>query len=128
MTRFLPLAMIGFSLLSTVGCNGGAPTRTQAEMDRGKLAVNTVLEAWKKGEPTDKLKLGADPITFSEDFRRTHTLVEFTVGAATVPDPRTIQYAVVLKLKDKKGKLEDRDVMYLIELNNPIRVSRDPYN
>ena len=35
--------------------------------------------------------------------------------------------AVVLKLKDKKGKLTDREVVFSVALKSPIVVSRDPY-
>ena len=121
-------AVLSLFVIFAVGCGTPAPTRTAAEIDRGKQAVTTVLEAWRKGEPTDKLKLGTDPIVFSEDFRRTHSLTEFTIGASSVPDVRTIQYSVTLKLKDKAGKLDTREVIYLVDPSTPIRVTRDPYN
>ena len=38
-----------------------------------------------------------------------------------------IRYTVILKLRDKKGKVTDREVVYAVALRTPVVVSRDPY-
>lgn len=110
-------------LLPLAGCG---PSRTQAEVDRGREAVTAALEAWKKKEPA--VTLNGEEVTFSEDWRKTHTLVEYALADHKVPDERTIAYAVTLKLKDKRGKEETRETVYRVALGPPLIVSRDPYD
>ena len=42
-------------------------------------------------------------------------------------DKDVIRYTVTLKLKDKKGKQTEREVVYAVALKSPVVVSRDPY-
>lgn len=112
-----------------VGCSSSTPTRPQAELDRGKAALTVALDSWKANEPVETLKSRTEPIQFTEEFRKTHSLLEYSIGDAVVTDPRVISYPVSLKMKNNKaGKTEERTVSYLVELVSPIRVARDPYN
>ena len=38
-----------------------------------------------------------------------------------------IRYTVTLKLRDKKGKTSEREVVYAVALRSPVVVARDPY-
>ena len=38
-----------------------------------------------------------------------------------------IRYTVSLTLKDKKGKVSEREAVYAVSLRTPIVVARDPY-
>jgi hypothetical protein len=42
-------------------------------------------------------------------------------------DKEVIRYAVTLTLRDKKGKVSEREVVYAVALRIPVVVSRDPY-
>ena len=56
-----------------------------------------------------------------------HALTDYTLGKADGSDKDVIRYTVTLKLKDKKGKLTEREVVYAVALKSPVVVSRDPY-
>lgn len=113
-------------ILTGLGCSGG-PSRPAQDLDRGRQALTLALEAWKKNDSA-ALTLDAEPVTFSEEWRRTLKLSSYELGAVTVPDERTMAYTVTLTVKDRKGKDETRVVTYLVELTKPIRILRDPYN
>ena len=111
-------------LLFASGCGSRRP---EAEVERGRQAVVAALDNWKANEPPARLKSLADPVEFAEDFRATHSLVEYAIGKVDPSDKEVIRYSVTLKLKDKKGKVTDREVVYAVALKTPVAVSRDPY-
>ena len=67
-------------------------------------------------------------VEFTDELRAAYTLADYTLGSVDVTDKDVIRYAVTLKLKDKKGKLTDREVVFLVALKSPIVVARDPYS
>jgi hypothetical protein len=73
------------------------------------------------------LKSLPEPVDFTEELRTTHTLTDYALGKVDASDKDVIRYTVTLKLKDKKGKASEREVVYSVALKNPIVVSRDPY-
>ncbi|MCI0701608.1 MAG: hypothetical protein L0241_11045 [Planctomycetia bacterium] len=121
MIRFTFLLMF-FALLC--GCGS---RRSEADIERGRQAVSAALDAWKANEPSAKLKSLPDPVEFSEELRSTHALLDYTLGNVDASDKDVIRYTVTLKLKDKKGKLTDREVVYAVALKSPVVVARDPY-
>jgi hypothetical protein len=106
------------------GCGSSRP---QADIDRGRQAVTAALDNWKANEQPAKLKALPDPVEFSDELRNTHTLTGYTLGAVDATDPEVIRYTVTLKLKDRKGKVADREVVYAVALRTPVAVARDPY-
>ena len=121
MTRLLPsLLLVGLLM----GCGS---SRSQADIDRGRDAVVAALDGWKKNEPPAALKSRPDPVEFTEELRTSYTLVEYTLGKADTSDKEVIRYAVTLKLKDRKGKSSEREVVYAVALKSPVVVARDPY-
>jgi hypothetical protein len=106
------------------GC--GSP-RPQADIDRGRAAVVAVLDSWKANEPPAKLKSLPDPVEFSDELRSTHALTDYALGNVDASDKDVVRYAVKLKLKDKKGKPTEREVVYSVALKSPVVVARDPY-
>ncbi len=120
MTRHVaPLAV-----LLLAGCGSGRPA---ADVDRGRQAVTAVLDGWKSGEPPAKLKSLPDPVEFSDELRATHKLAGYEILRADAADPAVIRYAVVLRLRDRKGAVADREVVYAVTLKTPVVVARDPY-
>jgi hypothetical protein len=111
-------------LLFVSGCGSRRP---EGDVERGRPAVVAALDNWKANEPVAKLKSLAEPVEFAADFRATHSLAEYTLGKVDDSDKEVIRYAVTLKLKDKKGKVADREVVYAVALKTPVVVSRDPY-
>lgn len=121
MIRSLVLLAI---VLPTLGCGSRRP---ESDIDRGRQAVVAVLDSWKANEKPEKLKSLADPVEFSDELRATQTLTDYTLGKVDASDKDVIRYTVTLKLRDKKGKTSEREVVYAVALRSPVVVSRDPY-
>lgn len=121
MTRII--VFIGLVVLLG-GCGSRRP---EADVNRGRQAVVAALDSWKNKEPASKLKSLADPVEFSDELQKIYSLVDYTLGRVDASDPEVIRYAVVLKLKDKKGKVTEREAVYSVALKNPVAVARDPY-
>ena len=120
MTRFL-------ILISALGIAGCSSARPQSDIERGRQAVTAALESWKANEPPQKLKSLADPVDFSEELRSTHALADYSLGKIDSSDRDVIRYTVALTLKDKKGKVSEREAVYAVSLRTPVVVARDPY-
>jgi hypothetical protein len=115
------------ALLLLAFVSGCGSRRPQADLDRGRAAVVAVLDSWKANEPTAKLKSLPDPVEFSDELRATHALTDYALGNVDASDKDVIRYAVKLKLKDRKGKATEREVVYSVALKSPVVVARDPY-
>jgi hypothetical protein len=121
MTRvFIP----ALALLAGAGCGSGRPA---ADVERGRQAVVAALDGWKANDPPAKLKNLPDPVEFSDELRATCALVDYALGRVDTSDKEVIRYAVTLTLRDKKGKVSEREVVYAVALRIPVVVSRDPY-
>jgi hypothetical protein len=121
MTRYF-CALVLFTFL--IGCGSSRPA---SDIERGRTAVVAVLDSWKANEPPAKLKSLPDPVEFTDELQSAYTLTEYTLGKVDATDKDVIRYSVTLKLKDKKGKLTDREVVFSVALKSPIVVARDPY-
>jgi hypothetical protein len=121
MSRFIALLSC---FLFGAGCGEKRP---QAEIERGQQAVAAALDAWKANDPPDKLKGLPDPVNFIEELQKTYALTEYAIVKSDGSDPDVIRYTVTLKLKDRKGKESEREVVYGVALKTPVVVSRDPY-
>jgi len=127
MTPLAALARLAFLpgvVLLAAGCGARRP---EAEVERGRSAVTAALDAWKANDPPGKLKSLPDPVDFTEELRTTHALTDYTLGKVDASDKDVIRYAVTLKLRDRKGRTTDREVVYAVALKTPVVVSRDPY-
>lgn len=111
-------------ILPLAGCSKKHPA---ADVERGRKALQAALESWKNNEPADGLKSLSDPVEYTDELRLTHKLVDFTIDKANATDPEVIRYPVALKLQDRKGKSEERQVVYMVALKTPIVIARDPY-
>lgn len=120
MIRFVPLLAAALAL----GCGSGRPA---AEVERARLAVVASLDSWKANEAPVKLKALPDPVDFAEELRATHALTDYALGKVDGSDKDVVRVAVVLKLRDKKGKPTEREAVYAVALRSPVVVSRDPY-
>ena len=119
--RILPVLLTALAL----GCGGSK--HSAADVERGRTALTAALDSWKNNEPPDKLKALSEPVSFTEEMRRTHKLVDYALGPPNTTDPAVIRYPVTLKLQGRKGKAEERPVVFEVKLANPILVARDPY-
>lgn len=118
--EFLALA---FGIVLVLGCGG---KRSKEEIERGNTAVAAALESWKANDSA-RLRTLPEPVEFTDDIRGQYELVEYSIGAVDASEMPFIRYTVRLRLKDKRGQLSDREVVYSVQLANPVRVIRDPY-
>jgi hypothetical protein len=112
-------------VVPAVGCGGSK--HAKADVERGRKALTAALDGWKNNEPADRLRALPEPVEYSDELRRTHKLTDYTVGEPNSTDAQVIRYPVKLKLQDRKGKAEERDVVFEVKLGNPILIARDPY-
>lgn len=120
LTRLFPLALVALA----AGCSS---QHSKADVERGKTALTAALDSWKNKQPPDRLKALPDPVEFSDELTRTHQLVEYTLGPPDARDPEVIRYATTLKLQDRRGKVEERPIVFMVALKSPIVIARDPY-
>jgi hypothetical protein len=106
---------------------GCSKKHSQSDVERGQKALTAALDSWKNNEPPDRLKSLSDPVEHKDEMRLTHKLLEYSVGNPDPTDPEVIRYPVTLKLQDRKGKSEDRVIVFMVALKNPIVIARDPY-
>lgn len=114
-------------LLLAPGCKRS--TLSQEELDAGRSAIETGLQAWQKGEKVDSLQQLSPPIQFrDEDWNRGMRLksweITYTNGSA---GDLTARCEVVLSLIDRKGNKSSRRVVYSVEKGETIAIVRDPY-
>jgi hypothetical protein len=121
MSRYFVLLAL---VLFLVGCTA---RRAESDIERGRTAVAAALDSWKANDAPAKLKSLPEPVEFTDELRATHTLTDYTFGKVDATDKDVIRYAVALNLKDKKGKVTNREVVYAVALKSPIVVARDPY-
>lgn len=119
--RIFPL----FLVVPLVGCDGSK--HSKADIERGRQALTAAMDSWKNGEPPDRLRSLPDPVEYTDELRSTHKLTDYTLGQPNATDPGVLRYPVALKLQDRKGKAQDRDVVFEVKLGTPILIARDPY-
>lgn len=110
-----------------LGC-GREVAFSQADLDRARQALETCLDAWKRGEMPDKLRALPEPIEFAEEWPRAGTkLLDYQILGTEHTDPETIRFTVALTVQDRRGKREERRVTYAVALKSPVAVGRDPF-
>ena len=122
-------ALLIVSLLpaAVIGC-GRTPSFSQADLDRGRQALEASLDAWKRGEKPESLRAGPEPIEFAEEWPRAgYRLLDYQVLGTEHTDAETMRYTVALTVQDRRGKREERRVTYAVALASPIAVGRDPF-
>jgi hypothetical protein len=118
-------AVPAFFIAWIAGCGGSKHSTT--DIQRGRTALAAALDAWKNNEPSKSLRSLPDPVEFTDEMRLSHKLTGYTLGEPWTTDPNVIRYPTTLKLQDRKGKTQDRDVVFEVMLKTPIVIARDPY-
>lgn len=120
----------GLALAAVLAVPGCKRTLGPRELEQGRAAVTTGLDAWKKGDRPEALQKLNPPIQFlDEDWSKGLRLegyeVTATYGAGGDLLPRC---EVRLSLTDRGGKKVTRRVMYQVEKKDKVVVARDPYS
>lgn len=118
-----PLVIVLGALLS--GCGGDA--LSQGELDAARNAVQTALEAWKKGEKPVALKDRSIEI-FDPDWTAGVRLNDFTIQRAEGRQGANIRCWALLNLKNRQGKLVEKEIVYEVSGKDKLIIGRDPMN
>ena len=101
------------SLALALGC-GQTPEPAVDPNEAGKV-LQVALESWKKGESYGTLQQRQPPIYFNErEWEAGSKLENFQAGPVDLMG-RQGRCKVKLSIRDKAGKVADRDVTYLID-------------
>jgi hypothetical protein len=119
---------IFLACLAALAGSGCGASVSQQELDQARDAVQSGLEAWKKGEPPSRLKALTPPVEFSDDsWARGEKLLDFRLNNAEGKPGTPLRCTVSLTLQDRRGKTLEKEVVYEVKLGNPRVVARDPY-
>lgn len=121
------LVGLALALVGTVGCGQSAPSE---QLESARAAVQTALSAWKKGDRADSLRSLSPPIEFAEDnWKIGLRLLDYQVTSVESSPEQIARCAVTLSIKDKRGKVSEREVVYMIaNKSGKMVIARDPYN
>ncbi len=113
-------------LLITMGCSGSADPAFEPRYDsaQAQAALTTALEAWKKGEAKG-LTRRDPPIRFvDDDFTSGLRLFEYEIEEPDAPLTLHKDVAVILSLRDAKGKAIRREAQYQVATEPALAVLR----
>jgi hypothetical protein len=110
------------------GCKKGGHKFSQEDLDRARRALETSLDAWKKGERPEKLRSLPEPIEFAEEWPRDGLrLLDYQITGTEHTDAEVMRFSVKLTVQDRRGRREERQATYAVALKSPIAVGRDPF-
>jgi hypothetical protein len=99
-----------------------------ADMEQAGPALRASLEAWKAGSSQKELASQNPPIVMNEDdWREGKSLLDYKMEEAGIMHGRQVVWWVQIKLKDKKGKTEDRRAKYVIDTTPQLVIVRDRF-
>ena len=109
------------------GCGPGALPKD--DVDRARSAVQTGLDAWKKGEPLAKLPAHAPNLEFADpDWAAGTKLTAYEITKAEGQAGDHARCWTTLSLQDRRGKKSDKHVVYEVKLGDKAVVGRDPFH
>ena len=117
----LTIAIAGLFLQ---GCARHDSKRAQ---DKAEKALETVLDAWTRGEPADKYADPNQPVNATDpDWKAGFRLLSFlTLESKPVADgPNHFQCRVSLSLQARNGARTERDVDYDVRLGDKTVIAR----
>jgi len=99
--------------MTCVGCTASPPPPADPKEARG--AVETALEAWKRGETMQSLTERKPPIQFTDlNWEKGFTLEKYEITSA---EPRGVSMRITVKLamKTKEGQKRDAPAVYIAD-------------
>jgi hypothetical protein len=123
MKRLALFILLCLCLLSS--CRRGLDK--DADPEEGGKALQTALEAWKKGQTPEELEKMSPPILMNEDdWRLGKRLLDFKVEENTLKG-RQVRSRVRIKLEDKSGKSLEKKAAYIIDTTPRLVIVRDTF-
>jgi hypothetical protein len=118
---FMMIALT-FALAS---CRAEGKAVPQSELNRAHAALQSSLDAWKKGsQPTTSKGPVAEVV--DPDWKSGLRLVDYMIYNAEGRQGEDIHCGIVLALLDRQGKKLTRDVVYSIHGGDRLFITRAP--
>jgi hypothetical protein len=116
------LAGVAILALGSAGCGASA---TPSDATEGTQVLQTVLDAWKKGDKPDSLAARTPPIHATDaDWMSGLRLQGYKADGEGTLIGSDVSYKVRLDLKTPKGKVVKKDVVYSVTTYPLLRVLR----
>jgi hypothetical protein len=108
--RAWPLAALALAL---AGCDSALPAVDPA---RAREALQSVLEAWRRGESPDSLRQQSPPVHVGDDDWKAGRakLVRYEVADPPSPVGAGLRFRTTLTLQDARGKSRRQTVQYRV--------------
>jgi hypothetical protein len=108
------------------GCSGGGYSAQPLDHARAREALNTTLDAWKKGQEPASLKTASPPIVAQDmDWSAGATLLAYEVKGDGKGVDSNLKVPVQLTMKTRAGKDATKTVNYLVTTSPAVTVFRD---
>ena len=118
-----PAIMLGACLLAA-GC-GKSKLDEPVEPAKAREALEKALDAWKKGGKPADLQARTPAVYFNEpEWAAGKELVSSTVGPVELSG-RQGRARVKLTLRDRAGKVTEREIGYLIDTTPQVVITRE---
>lgn len=116
--------LAGLAMPLFVGCGRTSlPGASDASVARASL--QTMLEAWQRGDPAEQLRNSTPAIVaIDDDWRSGLRLTRYELKDQGVQHGVNIQSSVMLSLEDASGKKLEREAVYIIGTNPKITIAR----
>jgi hypothetical protein len=119
-SRCLP-AIVALTALG--GC--GSATPQGADQDAARAALQTALDAWKRGDTPDALSKAEPPIQVSEwQWRSGAKLVRYEIAKGDRPVGADLRCPVQLWFEGARGKAARESTEYNVSTHPALTVSR----
>lgn len=127
MSRFLHAVVLFMPLAILVGCWTAEKPPSVMELERGREAVTTALEAWQQGK-VQELTGRTPPIRFvDDDLVEGCQLISFSLEELNQPNSSINDVRVMLDLRNPQGRTVSRKATYQVSLEPKIAVLRADY-
>lgn len=122
--RTLLYVLAAAPLLS--GCSGGDPASSPVDGPRALEVLTTTLDAWKKGQPIDRLKSATPPILAQDaDWMGGSKLLSYQVDGEGTKNDLSLRVPVKLTLKPPQGSEVKKTVYYAVGTSPTLTVFRE---
>jgi len=106
------------------GCGNGS---SKPAVDKAEAVVETFLDAWSRGESSDKFADPDQPIHGADpDWKAGYRLLSFLTVDSTPSQeaPHSFRCRVALSLKDRQGRKVEKEVVYGVQLGEKCVIRR----
>jgi hypothetical protein len=119
LTRALPLAV-----LLAAGCGPGL--QAPADPERAREALQTVLDAWQRGDRPEALRTASPAVHVNDpDWSAGRRLTRYQIAADGVRSGVDLRYTVRLTLAGPRGQAVRKDTAYVVGTSPVLTVVRN---